>query len=250
VSNRPEVKPGLGTRLLKNYFNLIYNSVYDFTTAQLAPYEKLQNNCIDKLSFGNGENMLCVGVGTGNEITRIFSKNGDTNIVGIDYSPKALRKAREKATAQGKEIQVFTMDARNLEFEPASFDKVLCIHVMDFIDTGEAVTREIFRVLKDGGQFVITYPLGRESIRLGYNLFRCTVLDKGISGRKRIAAFLKFITRMLVGVAYLPLLFRRKCKSYRHSELEAMLSRLANTDFHIEADNDYLDFVVYGRKLS
>ena len=60
----------LGTKVMKVYFDLVYNPVYDFTTAQLALYHRLQCTCIDKFEFDDGDKELCDGVGTSNEANR------------------------------------------------------------------------------------------------------------------------------------------------------------------------------------
>ncbi len=237
------------SKLMRAYFDYAYNPVYDFTIARLNSYRKLQKRCVDKLELKDNDRVLCVGVGTGNEIFHILEVNRNVNIVGVDYSHTALQKAYKKAWALGKEIEGLIMDARRLEFAAGSFDKVLCIHVMDFVQEKEGVTNEILRVLKAGGQFVITYPSDKEGPRLGVNLLRDNV--RGISsGRHRITTLLKSLARMLVGVIYLPLLFRPKRKSYSRSELEGLVSQSNTVDLQIEEDSIYQDFIVCGRKSS
>jgi ubiquinone/menaquinone biosynthesis C-methylase UbiE len=238
----------LGTKLLKVYFDFIYNLVYDFTTAQLAPYKILQTRCIDKFRFEDGEKVLCVGVGTGNEVIHILRRNGNVSIVGVDYSGTALQKAYKKALTFGKEIEVLNMDARSLEFATGSFDKVTCLHVMDFIKDDREVTNEILRVLKDGGQFVITYPSDKEGTKLGCNLLKETIRHDLNLRRHRIRVFLQFLVKIVVGSLYLPLLLRSKKRSYLRHELQAMITELTTGDFQIEEDPVYQDFIVYGRK--
>jgi ubiquinone/menaquinone biosynthesis C-methylase UbiE len=192
--------------------------------------------------------VLCVGVGTGNEILRILARNPNIKITGIDYSAKALKKAAEKALRQGKTIQTFEMDARNLDFKPASFDKVLCIHVMDFIENQDTVTGEIFRVLKKGGQFVITYPSTKENVKSGFSLFKNTINFRLNSGGNRFLTLLKGVIQMLVSIVYLPLFLRSKRKSYTYEELNKMVNSFGIIDFQIEEKTDYWDYIVSGIK--
>lgn len=236
------------TKLIKFYFDYAYNPVYDFTTARLHRYHELQENCIDKLELKENDRVLCVGLGTGNEALRILKQNSNVKIVGVDYSHTALRKAYKKASRLGKEIDIRVMDARCLEFITGSFDKALCIHVMDFVKEKEKVTSEILRVLRDGGRFVITYPSDKEGPRLAVNLLSDSVRHGVNSGKHGIRAFGEPLAQMLVGIIYLPLLFRPKQKSYSCHELEAIISKLTNRDFQIEEDAVYQDFIVYGRK--
>jgi len=238
----------LSEKLLRFYFNFVYNQVYDFTTAQLSRYRELQERCVRKLNLEDRDRVLCVGLGTGNEISHILKMNRNVNIVGVDYSNAALRKACKKALALGNEIECLVMDARYLEFTDGSFDKVLCVHVMDFIEENDRVTAEILRVLKDGGQFVITYPSDKEGARLGVNLLKDSIRHNINSGKNRARAFSESLAQILVGIVYLPLLFRPKRKSYSRSELEALITQLTTGDFQIEEDAVYQDFIVYGEK--
>lgn len=234
-------------KLMQAYFNFAYNPVYDFTTARLNRYRKLQKTCVVKLELKDNDRILCVGVGTGNEVPHILQTNRNVNIVGVDCSKTALQRAHKKALTLGKEIEVQIMDARRLEFATGSFDKVLCLHVMDFIEENRQVTGEILRVLKEGGQFVITYPSDKEGPKLGFNLLKDSVRHN-INPGNSFRALSLLVAQVLVGIVYLPLLFRPKRKSYLRSELEAMITQLATGDFQIEEDPVYQDFIVYGRK--
>jgi len=237
-----------GIRLMKAYFNFAYNPVYDFTTGRLNLYRKLQERCVGKLEFEDNDRVLCVGLGTGNEIFHILEMNRNVSIAGVDYSYTALQKAYRKALAWGKEIEVLAMDARCLEFTTGSFDKVLCIHVMDFVEENEKVTGEILRVLKVGGQFVITYPSDKEGAGLGLNILKDIFRHNPDAGRYRALALAKSLGQILVATVYLPLLLRTKKRSYSHNELQATISRLKTRDFQIDEDPLYQDFIIYGIK--
>jgi len=238
----------LGTRLIRAYFNFAYNPVYDFTTGRLNLYRKLQERCVGKLEFEDNDRVLCVGLGTGNEIFYVLETNRNVSIVGVDYSYTSLQKAYKKALAWGKEITVLAMDARCLEFTTGTFDKVLCIHVMDFVEENKKVTDEILRVLKDEGQFVITYPSDKEGVSLGLNILKDIIRHNINPGRHRAIEFLKSLVQMLVWTVYLPLFLRSKKRSYSRHELQMMIAELTTGDLKIEEDPVYQDFIVYGIK--
>ena len=235
-------------KLIQAYFNYAYNPVYDFVTGRFSRYHHLQQRCVGKLDLKDKDRVLCVGVGTGNEIVHILQRNSNVSIVGVDYSRTALRKAYRKALTLSKETKLLLMDARHLDFAAGSFDKVLCIHVMDFVEENEKVTNEILRVLKEGGRFVITYPSDKEGPRLAVNLLSDSLRHGINSGKHRVRALLESLAQMLAGIVYLPLLFRPKRKSYSHSELEAMLTRSTAGDCQMEEDTVYQDFIVCGEK--
>jgi ubiquinone/menaquinone biosynthesis C-methylase UbiE len=235
-------------KLMQAYFNLAYNRIYDFTTGKLNCYQELQRRSVGKLEFQDDDRVLCVGVGTGNEILHILGMNRNVKIVGVDYSNTALQKAHNKAARLGKEIEVWNMDARCLRFATASFDKVLCLHVMDFIEQGREISGEILRVLRHGGQFAITYPSDREGLGLGINLVKDSLHHNINSGKHPIRAVLELLAQMLVGMVYVPLLFRPKRNCYSRRELEAMFFDLATASLYVEEYPVYQDFIVYGRK--
>jgi ubiquinone/menaquinone biosynthesis C-methylase UbiE len=237
-------------RLMRAYFNLAYNPVYDFTTARLNRYRQLQRQCVDKLELRDDDKLLCVGIGTGNEIFHILAVNGNVNIVGIDYSKTALQRAQKKALRLGKKIEVLGMDARNLEFASGSFEKVICLHVMDFIEDINKVTDEILRVLKEGGQFVITYPSDKEGTRMGLKLLSDDIRHSIESGKNRVTARAKYLAQLLLNFVYLPLLLRPKRKSYSRHELETMITQFTSSTPQVDEDSVYQDFIIHGRKIT
>ncbi len=232
----------IGTTLVRSYFNFIYTPVYDFMLARSAPYRRLQQRCVDKFEFKDGDRVLCVGVGTGNEIRHILDTNKNISIVGVDYSENALKKARKKALALGKAIEILSMDVQNLEFATGSFDKVLCIHVMDFVEDAGKAAAEAIRVLKEKGQFIITYPSDKENMSFGRNIL------KGNLEGKPMRIFPVLFTMLVGGIVYLPLLLRPKRKAYSHSTLQGMFSALTGGDLQIEDYPVYIDFIVHDRK--
>lgn len=233
-------------KLIQAHFNLVYNPVYDFTTGKLDFYRKLQAKCIGNLDLKDNDKVLCVGIGTGNEIFHILQANRTVRITGVDYSTTALHRAYRKALRLGKEIELRLMDARNLEFATESFDKVLCLHVMDFIQENGQVTSEIIRVLKHGGQFVTTYPSEKEGAKLGSNIMKESY-RYNINSRNYVVGLLTFLGQMLMGLAYLPLVLRKRI-SYSYGELQATFSSMTSGDFHIEEFPVYQDFIVSGKK--
>jgi ubiquinone/menaquinone biosynthesis C-methylase UbiE len=236
------------SKLMQKYFDYLYNPVYDITTARLNQYRKLQSKCIEKLDLCENDRVLCVGLGTGNELVNILQKKRNIKITGVDYSKTALRKASKKARELGKSVELLLQDARNLEFEAGSFDRVLCIHVMDFVDEDRQVTAELLRVLRNEGTFVITYPSDRENTRMGFKLLADSVRNKKNSGKPIVSIYLESLLQVIAGIAYLPLLFRTNRKSYQRNELKVLFSRISDSNYSIEEDLLYQDYIVYGSK--
>jgi ubiquinone/menaquinone biosynthesis C-methylase UbiE len=236
----------LAGRLAQTYFNIAYNQVYDSTTARLGIYQKLLKTCIGKLELRDNDKVLCVGLGTGNEVLHILQRNRNVNIVGVDYSHTALRKAYQKALMWGNEIEVLMMDARHLEFGAGTFDKVLCVHVIDFIAESMEVTSETLRVLKKGGEFVVTYPSEKEGAKLAANILK-DLFHHNMSSRNHISGLLTFLRQTVMGAVYLPLLLRQR-RFYSRLELQSIFAQLTSEPCKIEEYPAYQDFIVYGRK--
>ena len=234
--------------MIRKYFDYLYNPVYDITTARLNQYHQLQNKCIEKLNLCENDSVLCAGLGTGNELVTLLRKKRNINITGIDYSKTALQKAAKKVKELEKTVQLMLQDARHLKFESGSFDRVLCIHVTDFVDEDRQVTTELLRVLRSGGTFVITYPSGRENTRMGFKLLADSIRNKKNTGKSIISIYLESLLQIIAGVIYLPLMFRSNRKSYQRNELEVLFSQIADSSYSIEEDPLYQDYIVYGSK--
>jgi len=192
--------------------------------------------------------VLCAGVGTGNEIIRILNKNNNLNIVGVDYSRSALNKAIKKAYENGARIETSVMDLRNLRFESECFDKVLCIHVMDFIEDYEKATSELIRVLKPQGEFVITYPAETENPKLAINLIKDS-LRKSVPKESTMKRYFRALAQILLIVVYIPLLLRSDKKRFTPASLADMFTELIPCKFRMEPFPAYYDFIVFGTKL-
>ncbi len=235
-------------RLVQAYFDYAYNRVYDSTATRFGRYQELQRQCIDRLELRDGDFVLCVGIGTGNETHHLLKANDSITIVGVDFSRPALGRARRKALTLGGEIETHLMNAKQLGFAGESFDRVLCIHVTDFVDEHEKVAQEILRVLREEGRFVITYPSYGEGIKLGLALLKDSIRYHIDSGRHPAMAVLQSLARLLVGIVYLPLMFRPGKRSYSRPRLETMMTGLGVSHCSVEEDTVYNDFVVAGIK--
>ena len=235
--------------LMRLYFDGVYNRAYDLTVARLSPYHRLQAHCLDKLELSGDKSILCVGLGTGNEVLGILARNGTghLSLTGVDISMSGLDRASRKAQGRGKEIAALRMDAHRLGFSDGSFDVVICLHLMGFLEDDARATREVFRVLRGGGQFVITYPSGRGGPGLAGEIWH------GVWGKLRAGKYTQATEECLAGLGagmlYMPasLWVRPKQGFYSLSDLKALLS-FTPGGYFIEEDPVYQDFIVYGRK--
>ena len=85
-------------------------------------------------------------------------------LTGIDISDPMLDKARERVKklrlSHVQSIEV--MDAENLTYEDASFDVVVAQYVVTAIPNPEKALDEFARVVRPGGEIIITTRIGAE----------------------------------------------------------------------------------------
>lgn len=137
--------------------------IYDRTFGAIT--QAGRRRAVAHINARNGS-VLEVGVGTGLSLQQY---GGHLAVTGIDFSDEMLEKAqvRVKDKALDHVAALRQMDARHLDFPDASFDTVAAMHVLSVVPEPERVMTEIVRVLKPGGQVVITNHFTREDGVLG-----------------------------------------------------------------------------------
>lgn len=93
--------------------------------------------------------VLEVGVGTGANWP--YLPRG-IEYTGIEPDPHMLERARRHAAEQGRELTLSPYDVRDLPFGDASFDSVLITLTLCSVDEPVAGLRELYRVLRPGGE--------------------------------------------------------------------------------------------------
>jgi ubiquinone/menaquinone biosynthesis C-methylase UbiE len=99
---------------------------------------------------GNGLRILDVGCGTGSHIARYRARGFD--VAGIDGSEEMLQRAR----TLNPDVDLRLSDVDSLPFDDASFDIVLCVEVHRYLPDASKAVAEMARVLKPGGQCLMT----------------------------------------------------------------------------------------------
>ncbi len=109
-----------------------------------------------------GGRILEVGVGTGLSLSGYAPGN---RITGIDISGDMLAKARRRVAAQGlRQVErLAVMDAESLDFPDAAFDVVVAQYVVTAVPDPERALDEFARVVRPGGEIVLTSRIGAEA---------------------------------------------------------------------------------------
>jgi len=127
-----------------------WHAKYDrwFTTPIGLLVKKYEAELIlDLLKPSHGETILDAGCGTGVFTVDLISLG--SRVVGLDLSLPMLTRAREKS--RGYLFQAVSGDMLNLPLPDNSFDKVVSVTALEFIEDGKRAVGELFRVTRSGG---------------------------------------------------------------------------------------------------
>ncbi len=81
-------------------------------------------------------------------------------VIGIDFSPRMLCVARSKMKAQPQRTGLIHGNALSLCFRDAAFDAVTCLEALELVATLDEAVKEIVRVLKPGGELLVSNRVG------------------------------------------------------------------------------------------
>jgi SAM-dependent methyltransferase len=120
---------------------------YAAVGTRLLPTAELLCEAVDLRA---GERVLDVACGNGN--AALAAARRFCQVVGVDYVPALLERARRRAAAEGLEASFQEADAENLPFGDGSFDVVLSTCGAMFAPDQEQTARELLRVCRPGGR--------------------------------------------------------------------------------------------------
>lgn len=107
---------------------------------------------LEKLSHIPFQSALDLGCGTGEMLKLILQADHRKKLYGIDLSEEMLIVARSKLPDQ---VKLLLGDSESLPFPDSSFDVVYCNDSFHHYPAPQNVLREVHRVLKPGGTFLL-----------------------------------------------------------------------------------------------
>lgn len=110
------------------------------------------------LSLKPGETVLDLGCGRGTETLEAARLVGTTGWAwGLDVTPKMVEAASQRAAEAGvKNVRFLIGNMEAIPLQDQSVDAVLSNCAINHVEDKAAVYREIFRVLREGGRFVVS----------------------------------------------------------------------------------------------
>jgi phosphatidylethanolamine/phosphatidyl-N-methylethanolamine N-methyltransferase len=132
----------------------------------------------EHLDLRRGESVLDVGCGTGSFFTMLREQVGvDGHIVGVDYSPKMLRRAQQRVEAhRWDNVTLNRLDASRSPLGHEDFDAAIVIGSVSAMPDMRAAIENIYAALRPGGRLFLfdmrLLPAGGPRMRLLIRFFR------------------------------------------------------------------------------
>jgi SAM-dependent methyltransferase len=122
--------------------------------------------------------VLDVATGTGRlplSLLRQWGYRG--RIVGLDLSRRMLDIAQRRTQAQRHRVGLVAQNAMALPFPNECFDAVTCIEALEFLPVPQAALTEMVRVLRSGGDLLISNRVGTDALFFPGRAYRPRTLE-------------------------------------------------------------------------
>jgi len=118
----------------------------DLSQFNVLDMEQL-NTLIEKLDLKPGEVALDLGCGNG-RIAEYISDVTGAKIVGLDFASELIKTAQQRTADKKSRLTYVVGNIDELSFEEGSFDAIISIDTLYFVDNTDATIKELKRLLK------------------------------------------------------------------------------------------------------
>ncbi len=132
-------------------------------------HAKLSDFGISTLPNKEFFNIAELGCGGGRNIDALLNKYSRARIVGVDYSPLSVEKAKEFNKKNMSRCEIKQGDVSKLDLPKNKFDLVTAFETIYFWPNIDKCFKNIFEILNDNGYFLIVNELeGEDKSSLKY----------------------------------------------------------------------------------
>ncbi len=120
---------------------------------------RMTRSAIDALQLANGDLILEIGHGNCKHLPEILQKAERTSYYGLEISELMQKQAAEAniAAIQANRASFHLYNGQKIPFSENTFNKILTVNTIYFWENPEDFIKEIYRVLKPGGLFAISF---------------------------------------------------------------------------------------------
>lgn len=121
--------------------------------SNMANYDLCQE--LKGLTIAPGSRVLDAGCGSGILSRYLCDHYPNLSIDACDISEIRVSQAKKYARSEFKNINFFTSSLDNIQVEANQYDLIICRYVYEHLPDIEAVSKELYRVLKPDGKIMI-----------------------------------------------------------------------------------------------
>lgn len=153
-------------------------------------HEKLASWGRSYINIDKNHTVLDLGCGGGRNIEYFLTKAD--KVYGLDHSKTSVKMASEinKKAIDTRRCKILVGDVKNLPFEDETIDIVTAFETIYFWNDIEECFKEIYRVLKEGGQFLICNEVSSKERRdvkkllkiINFEVYKAEDLTKMLRG--------------------------------------------------------------------
>ena len=136
-----------------------YNAASDYFDDPACEFWSIYGRkTVERLHLNLGARVLDVACGTGASAIPAAEIVGDRGqVIGVDIADNLIALARKKAEQKNLSNITFQWDdMTNLEFVAESFDAVVCVFAIFFVQEMEEQINKLWRLVRPGGKLAIT----------------------------------------------------------------------------------------------
>ena len=171
---------------MKKYLNSKFDlnsdeliEVFDEVPFWAAPFGL---KLIDKVVLRKGIKALDIGFGAGFPLTELAMRLGNTcTVYGIDPWAAAIKRTRKKLAIYGIEnVEIIEGVAESIPLPSDSIDLIVSNNGINNVEDLEKVLSECSRIIKQGGQFILTMNLNNTMLEF-YDILEIVISHKVLS---------------------------------------------------------------------